>query len=153
MNLDMVFKMIYFNAVLSDDFKVKERSYFTIFSQEKKKKETKKLDKNTQPEHPSESNHLDVFSYVLEVVFAVLHGHLVVVLALRDVSHLGLGFVLQQKDGRRHQHTQNHLETKIHTHVGGCCYVCLQSPLNYKHTRTHTYESKVLYWPSIVASH
>ena len=153
MNLDMVFKIIYFNAVLSDDFRVKERSYFTIFSQEKKKKETKQLDKDTQPEHLSESNHLDVFSYVLEVVFAVLHGHLVVVLALRDVSHLGLGFVLQQKDGRRHQHTQNHLETKnTRMWVDAAMYVYMSFDLQ-THARTHTYESKVLYWPSFVASH
>lgn len=48
---------------------------------------------------------------VLEVVLTVLHGHLVVVLTLRDVSHLSLGFVLQKQDGRRHQDTQNHLET------------------------------------------
>lgn len=60
------------------------------------------------------ANHLDFFSHVLEVVFAVLHGHLVVVLALRDVSHLGFGFVLQQEYGRRDQDTENHLETNTH---------------------------------------
>lgn len=59
----------------------------------------------------SKSCHLDVFMQVLEVVLAVLHGHLVVILTLRDVSHLSLGFVLQKQDGRRHQDTQNHLET------------------------------------------
>lgn len=42
------------------------------------------------------SDHLDVLGYVLEVVFTVLHGYLVVVLALRDVRHLSLGFELQQ---------------------------------------------------------
>lgn len=61
------------------------------------------------------SNHLDVFGYVLEVVLAVLHGDLVVVLALGDVSHLGLGLVLQQQDGGRHQHAQDHLDTETHS--------------------------------------
>lgn len=62
----------------------------------------------------SRSHHLDVINDVLEVVLAVLHGDLVVVLTLRDVSHLGLGLVLQQEDGRRHQDAQNHLETQTH---------------------------------------
>lgn len=53
---------------------------------------------------------MDVFSDVLEVVFTVLHGHLVVILTLRDVSHLSLRLVLQKKDGRRHQDTQNNLK-------------------------------------------
>ena len=81
----------------------------------------------------SRSNHLDVFSYVLKVVFAVFHGNLMVVLTLRDVSHLGLRFVLQQKDGRWHQDTQNHLETHRHTCalMGDCCYSCKESALNY----------------------
>lgn len=61
------------------------------------------------------ANHLDVFRYVLEVVLAVLHGDLVVVLTLGDVSHLRLGFVLQQKDGRRHQHAQDDLDTTTHS--------------------------------------
>lgn len=61
------------------------------------------------------ANHLDVFRYVLEVVFAVLHGDLVVVLTLGDVSHLRLGLVLQQQDGRRHQHAQDDLETTTHS--------------------------------------
>lgn len=61
------------------------------------------------------SNHLDVFGYVLEVVLAVFHGYLVVILTLGDVSHLSLGFVLQQQDGGRHQHTQNNLDTTTHS--------------------------------------
>lgn len=60
------------------------------------------------------SYHLNVISNILEVVFAVFHGHLVVVLALRDVSHLSLRFVFQQQDGGRHQYTQNHLGTNTH---------------------------------------
>ena len=51
MNLDMAFKMIHFNAGLSDDFKVNEISYFTIFSKEKK--ETKQLDKKKHPTRTS----------------------------------------------------------------------------------------------------
>lgn len=61
------------------------------------------------------ANHLDVFRDVLEVVFAVLHGDLVVVLTLGDVSHLRLGLVLQQQDGRRHQHAQDDLDTTSHS--------------------------------------
>lgn len=61
-----------------------------------KKREQNQLEKNTKREALTKSNHLDVVSYVLEVVFTVFHGHLVVVLTLRDVSHLSLGFVLQQ---------------------------------------------------------
>lgn len=61
------------------------------------------------------ANHLDVFRHVLEVVFAVLHGDLVVILTLRDVSHLRLGLVLQQQDGRRHQHAEDDLDTTTHS--------------------------------------
>lgn len=61
------------------------------------------------------TNHLDVFRDVLEVVFAVLHGDLVVVLTLGDVSHLRLGLVLQEQDSRRHQHAQDNLDTTTHS--------------------------------------
>lgn len=64
------------------------------------------------------ANHLDVFRYVVEVLFAVLHGDLVVVLTLGDVGHLCLGLVLQQQDGRRHQHAQDDLRTRTHSWVG-----------------------------------
>ena len=72
------------------------RDHILPYFQKRKRKQSNWIKKNIQPEHLSKSNHLDVFSYVLEVVFTVLHGHLVVVLALRDVGHLCLGFVLQQ---------------------------------------------------------
>lgn len=55
-------------------------------------REQKQLENNTE----TKFNHLDVFSHVLDIVFAVFHGHLVVILTLRDVSHLSLGFVLQK---------------------------------------------------------
>lgn len=54
--------------------------------------EQKPLQNNTK----TEFNHLDVFSHVLDIEFTVLHGHLVVILTLRDVSHLGFRFVLQK---------------------------------------------------------
>lgn len=64
---------------------------------------------------PCRTNHLDVIRYVLEGLFAVLHGDLVVVLTLGDVSHLRLGLVLQQQDGWRHQHAEDDLQTTTHS--------------------------------------